>query len=164
MRRWVTAALCAGALSFAGAASAAAPSEHAVTFGLFSFVPGSTATHGVVHDAPEYGGIISTGLFCCEVTVTFDRVFNADQLRGSVRGNLIVGGNPFDTIWVGELHGSMSPQGSSGVFTAVEQTFGSGGLVETGRRFVGRWHVSGHADQSLPHVITLEVEGSLFGG
>ena len=163
MRRSLLAGLFVAALALAGSASAAAPTPASWSMGLFAVTPGSTATTGIVRDAPTYGGITSAGPMCCEVTVAFDRVFNADVMRGSVAADVVVAGNPDETIWFGSLHGEITPEGSAGSFTAIEKEFAHGRLAATGRRFVGMWSSPGHADQSVPHVITLAIEGSFFG-
>ena len=163
MRRSLLAGLLVAALALAGSA-AAAPTPASWSMGLFAVTPGSTATTGIVRDAPTYGGITSAGPMCCEVTVAFNRVFNADVMRGSVTADVVVAGNPDATIWFGRLHGEITPEGSAGSFTAIEKEFADGRLVATGRRFVGMWSSLGHADQSVPHVITLSIEGSFFGG
>jgi hypothetical protein len=154
MRRLLAVALCGSALALTGVASAAAPSQHAWTMGLFALGGGSSATSGIVRDAPEYGGI-SIGPVCCEVTILFERHFNADVMRGAIDGRIVVGGNPDGTVWEGTLHGSIDPAGSSGHLSLVEDT--------TGRRFSGTWTWVGHPDQSVPHVISIPVDGMLYG-
>jgi hypothetical protein len=152
MKRWIAVALVGSALAFAGAATAAPPSHHAWAMGLFALGGGSAATTGLVRDAPAYGGITS-GPICCELSLQFERQFNADVMRGAVSGSLVVGGNPDGTVWHGDLHGRLTPEGMNGVLIAVEEG--------TGRRFVGTWEIVGHPDQSLPHFLTLQVEGNL---
>lgn len=152
MKRWIAVALVGSALAFASVASAAPPSHHAWTMGLFALGGGSTATTGIVRDAPSYGGITS-GPICCELSLDFERQFNADVMRGVVKGTLVVGGNPDGTVWRGTLSGRLTPTGSNGVLVAVEE--------ETGRRFVGTWSIVGHPDQGLPHFLSLDVEGHL---
>ena len=160
MKRWIAVALVGSALAFAGVATAAQPAQHAADISLFAFIGGSTATQGHVRDAPVYGGITTSDLWCCEVGVVLERNFNAEQLRGSVSGRISISGNANDTLWQGELHGSMSPEGSSGQVVIVERVFGGGGtLVPTGRRFVGSWAYAGQPDQSRPHVITIHLDG-----
>ncbi len=152
MKRWIAVALVGLALAFAGAATAAPPSDHAWVMSLFALGGGSSATTGHVHDTPRYGGI-TDGPLCCEATVNFERNFNADVMRGSIAGTLVVSGNANDTVWRGTFHGRLTPEGSDGVLIAVEDG--------TGRRFVGKWSIVGHADQSVPHFISLDVEGKL---
>ena len=113
---------------------------------------GSSATTGHVRDAPQYGGITS-GPLCCEATVSFERNFNADVMRGSISGTLIVSGNANDTVWRGTFHGRVTPEGSDGVLIAVEEP--------SGRRFVGTWSIVGHPDQSRPHFLSIAVDGDL---
>ena len=158
MGRWVVAVLCGGALALASVASASAPTRYAWEVGLFNVVPGSTATEGIVSDAPVYGGTATEGPMCCQVTLSLERHFDAAVMRGSVSGTIVVGGNATDTVWQGRLRGSISPDGSSGKFVAVEESLDGG---TTGRRLVGSWTVLGHADQSMPHVITIQFEGKL---
>ena len=162
MKRWLAVALVGSALAFGGVATAAPPTSHAADISLFALGGGSTAVEGHVRDAPSYGGITSSNVWCCEVGVAFERNFNAGQLRGSVSGRISIAGNANDTVWQGELHGSISPEGSSGHVVIVERVFSGGTLVPTGRRFVGSWAYSGHPDQSRPHVITIHLEGKLF--
>jgi hypothetical protein len=152
MKRWITVALVGLALAFAGSASAAMPSHHTWGMGLFALGGGSTATTGIVRDAPAYGGITS-GPICCELSLEFERHFNADVMYGAVSGTLVVGGNPDGTVWSGTLRGRLTPEGMDGVLIAVEDG--------TGRRFVGTWSVLGHPDQSMPHFLTLAVDGNL---
>jgi hypothetical protein len=155
MKRWIAVALVGVALALAGTATAAPASQHAWGIGLFALGGGSAATTGHVRDAPQYGGITS-GPLCCEISVEFVRNFNADVMHGSVSGTFVVGGNPDGTVWHGKLRGTMTPEGSNGVLIASEDG--------TGRRFVGTWTIVGHADQSIPHFISLAVEGDLHGG
>lgn len=159
MKRWIAVALVGSALVFAGAATAARPAQHAADISLFAFTGGSTATQGHVRDAPVYGGITTSDLWCCEVGVVLERNFNAGQLRGSVSGRISISGNANDTVWQGELHGSMSPEGSSGQVVIVESVFVAETLVPTGRKFVGSWAYTGQPDQSRPHVITIHLDG-----
>jgi hypothetical protein len=163
MKRLIAVALVGSALAFAGAATAAAPAQHAADISLFAFVGGSTAVEGHVRDAPIYGGITTSNLWCCEVSVVLERNFNAGQLRGSVSGRVSIGGNANDTLWQGDLHGSMTPEGTAGQVVIVERVFSGGTLVPTGRKFVGSWGYAGHPDQSRPHNITIHFEGSVFG-
>ena len=152
MRRWIAVALIGGALGFVGAAAAAAPSHHAWGMGLFALGGGSTETAGIVRDAPRYGGL-TFGPICCEVTVSFERVFNADVMRGAVSGTLGVSGNAEETTWRGTLHGRLTPGGMNGHLVVVEEG--------TGRRFVGTWSTQGHPDQGFPHFLGLDVDGDL---
>jgi hypothetical protein len=152
MKRWIAVALVGSALAFAGAATAAPPSDHAWVMTFFALGGGSSATTGQVRDAPRYGGI-TDGPLCCEATVSFERNFNADVMRGSIAGTLIVGGNANDTVWRGTFHGRVTPEGSDGVLIAVEEP--------TGRRFVGKWSIVGHPDQSVPHFLSIAVDGKL---
>jgi hypothetical protein len=152
MKRWIAVALVGLALALAGAATAAPASQHSWAMSLFALGGGSSATTGKVRDAPAYGGITS-GPICCEVTIEFERHFNADVMHGTVSGTLVVGGNSSDTVWHGTLHGKVTPEGSEGTLIAVEDG--------TGRRFVGTWRIVGHPDQSVPHFVSLAVEGKL---
>ena len=54
-----------------------AAAQHAVDISLFAFIGGSTATQGHVRDAPVYGGITTSDLWCCEVGVVLEQGFNA---------------------------------------------------------------------------------------
>lgn len=159
MKRWVLLVLCGGALALASVALASAPSEQAWDISLFSVVPGSTATTGHVDDAPEYGGITVSGPVCCEITILFERHFDAATMDGRLSGTVIVGGNPDDTIWRGELRGRMTSAGSSGRLTLVERS--ADGLARTGRKLTGTWFSVGQPDQSVPHFITIHVDGKL---
>ena len=160
MRRLVAAVVCVGALVLASAATASAPTPQAWDISLFSFVPGSTATDGRVRDAPRYVGITLAGPICCQISVLFERHFDATTMQGTVSGTVSVAGNANDTIWRGDLHGTMTSEGSFGHLTLVERS--ADGQAKTGRRLAGTWSLAGHPDQSLPHVITISVDGKLY--
>jgi hypothetical protein len=152
MRRWIAVALIGGALGFAGAAAAASPSHQEWTMGLFALGGGSTDPTGIVRDAPSYGGL-TIGPICCQLSLDFERVFNAEVMRGTVSGTIVVGGSPDGTVWRGALHGRLTPSGMNGHLVVVEEG--------TGRRFVGTWSTQGHPDQGFPHFLGLDVEGEL---
>ena len=148
------------ALSLLPASAAHARQGEAVEWsaGLFAIQGGSTATDGVVRDAPQYGGL-SIGAICCELTSSFDRVFRADLMRGSIRGALSASEPIRETVWRGEMRGTISPAGSEGTVVATETVLP--GSPYQPRKFTGTWTWWGHPDQSVPHFIEIRFSGTL---
>ncbi len=153
-------ALCVGALVTAGVTSAAPPTRHTFDVALAVVRGGSTATEGIVRDAPLYFGHTGTAPWSGEVGVEFARIFNASRLRGLVTGTIIVVGPSIR--WEGKMFGVMTPEGVSGWLVAKEETFAGAGSTPTGRKFVGSWGYTGHPDQSRPHAITIHFDGLLL--
>jgi hypothetical protein len=90
---------------------------------------------------------------CCEVSMSFDRNTNLDSMHGGFSGSLSVSGDALGTVWTGDVHGAITPEGATGTIVATNNA---------GQRLVGTFTQFGHRTIPCCDPVAYRIEGTLI--
>jgi hypothetical protein len=156
VRRTILAVAAMFILAVVAQAPAASMQPVTIDFDLFPFLAGASSVSGdhVLHErgALESGLVFST-IMCCEISMSFDRNTNLDSMRGGFSGSLGVSGNPLGTVWTGDVHGTITPDGATGTIVATDNA---------GERLVGTFTQFGHRTTPCCAPLAYRIEGTLI--